>query len=214
MSKILIQNIFKSYGDKVIFEDFSLELDSNKNTSILGISGQGKTTLLNLLAGIENLDKGIIDKGKLKFSYVFQEPVLLPWATVYENIKYVSKSKNDDSKIMETLEKLSIQKEVNAYPNELSGGMKQRVALARAVMYEADVILMDEPFQNLDADCKKRTLKLYRELMQNSNINFILVSHNIEEALGIADNILVLKGDKNREAIFYKDKKSFNNLKI
>ncbi|PID80406.1 MAG: ABC transporter [Clostridiales bacterium] len=209
MPKINIQNITKRFASKVVFEDFSVTFDAAKNTAILGASGQGKTTLLNLLAGIEKVDSGAIDRGGLKFSYVFQEPVLLPWATVYQNLQYVAKDERAHNRILEVLEKLSLRDELDAYPAELSGGMKQRVALARAVLFEADVILMDEPFQNLDAQSKASAIELYKTLRAQSNINFIIVTHNIDEALSVADNLLILKGEKNKQARFYEDKKTF-----
>ncbi len=213
MRKIVFKEIYKSFGDKTVFENFSLDLDANKNTSILGASGQGKTTLLNMLAGIEKADSGLIDRGDIKLSYVFQDPVLLPWATVHENLEYVARDKVDHAKIIEVLSKLSIEKEINSYPCQLSGGMRQRVALARAIMVNADVILMDEPFQNLDVKSKERSIQLYRELMENSGIHFIFVSHNIEEALRVADDLLILRGRNNRETLFYSDKEDFDRIR-
>ncbi len=201
MKKIMIDKLHKSYANKTIFKDFSLEIAADKNTCILGESGQGKTTLLKMIAGIEKIDGGSIDSGQIKFSIVFQEPMLLPWLTVRENIAYVLKEKLDETVLIKVLKKLAIDSEVDSYPSELSGGMKQRVALARAILYKADIILMDEPFQNLDVKSKLKSIELYKEVIQELGVNVVFVSHDIDEAIKLADEIIVLKGCYNRETL-------------
>ncbi len=201
MSIIKIDKVDKSFDDKVVFKDFSLTIESGKNTCILGKSGQGKTTLINMIAGIEKVDGGSIDVGNLRFSFVFQDPNLLPWLTVMENIEYVLKGDVDKSSVIKVLEKLSIAEDIDSYPAELSGGMKQRVALARALLYSSDVILMDEPFQNLDIKTREQSIELYEELMREMAVNFVFVSHNIDDAVRMADEVVVLRGQGNRGVI-------------
>ncbi len=214
MSKIIIKQLNKSYANKTVFKDFCLEIDANKNTCILGESGQGKTTLLKMIAGIEKIDSGTIDSGAIDFSIVFQEPMLLPWLTVRQNIAYVLKRKLDNALLMPVLEKLSIDSEVDSYPAELSGGMKQRVALARAILYKADIILMDEPFQNLDIKSKAKSIDLYKEVMKGLGVNFVFVSHDIDEAIKLADDIIVLKGLYNSETLTFTNKEEGIKTKI
>ncbi len=201
MSMVVLDTISKRYGEKVVFDEFSLQIDPTKNTCILGKSGQGKTTLLHMVAGIEKATSGYIDTGELRFSFVFQEPNLLPWLDVVENIEYVLKEKVAQSAILEVLRKLSIEGEADSYPSELSGGMKQRVALARALLYPSDVVLMDEPFQNLDMNTREQSIALYEELLRERGVRVLFVSHSIDDAVRLADEVVVLRGQGNHDVM-------------
>ncbi|MDE7161210.1 MAG: ATP-binding cassette domain-containing protein, partial [Anaeroplasmataceae bacterium] len=152
---IKLTNITKRYEEKIIFDHFSLELPENKITCILGESGVGKTTLLNMIAGLTAF-QGHIEAPE-KISYIFQEPRLIPNLTVKENLKLVSKL-SEDEEIHTLLSILEIEDKIDTYPNQLSGGEAQRVSIARAFLYDGDMILMDEPFSSLDLSLKYRLI--------------------------------------------------------
>ena len=150
---IKIKNLYKSYGDLIVCQNFNMTLEEMKITGILGPSGCGKTTLLNIIAGLEEYQSGSIQglEGKT-FSYIFQEDRLLPWSTVKENIKFVLESRYDDNEAErianQYMDMVGLREYAHYYPRQLSGGMKQRVAIARAFAYPADILLMDEPLRD------------------------------------------------------------------
>ena len=179
------KNLYKSFDDKVIFENSSFKFPDNQITFILGESGRGKTTLLRILAGLDLNYKGEIDGMPEKISYVFQEPRLFGSLTALENVKIVSENSEESAK--ELLSLLELNDALNKKPDELSGGMKMRVNLARALNYNADLYLMDEPFSALDDETKKRILPNVFTFLNGKTVFF--VSHNTEEAYKYADKI-------------------------
>lgn len=188
---MVINNLCKSYADNVVLKDFSLNLERGTITGITGASGCGKTTLLNLIAGIVKPDAGSIElEGAV--SYLFQEPRLLPWRTVLQNVAIALKG--DEARAKEFLALVGLTDSLGKYPNELSGGMRQRVALARAFSYPSDIILMDEPFQNLDIKLKNNLLKAFLELWEKApegrRKTVLWVTHDITEACLVADRVL------------------------
>ncbi len=187
-----IKNLCKSYGDNVVLKDFSLDIKPCTITCIIGESGCGKTTLLNLIAGIIEPNSGSIDIGQSTVSYLFQEPRLLPWRTALENVAIALKGDKDKAK--EALEMVNLEDSLDKYPSELSGGMKQRVAMARAFSYPSSLILMDEPFQNLDIKLKNNLLNQFLKLWEkdkNEDRKTVLwVTHDITEACLVADLVL------------------------
>ncbi len=153
-NSIVLSGIYKSFGDNVIFENYSHTFDAGSITAICGHSGRGKTTLLRIICGLEKPDSGIV-MAPQKISYVFQEPRLFEWATVYENIKCViEKDKNAEEIIFRLLSGVGLKGYEKMYPAELSGGMAQRVAIARALAMNSKLYLLDEPFKGLDAKTK------------------------------------------------------------
>ena len=188
-----LNHIRKSYGKELIFEDFSLETKKGEILCVLGESGGGKTTLLNILAGLIPFDgeKEVPEK----ISYVFQEPRLLPNLTVKENIALVG---GRGETIAEMLAKTEMQDRANKRPSELSGGEKQRASLARAFSVDFELLLMDEPFSSLDTGLKIRLTNVFAELWKKKSENAaaVFVTHDIEEALMIASRVVVLKGGK------------------
>jgi NitT/TauT family transport system ATP-binding protein len=145
-----LDKICKSYGDNVIFRDFDMEFEEGVISCILGPSGCGKTTLLNIIGSIAEPDSGVLSGfSDKKFSYIFQEPRLLPWKTVRGNIEFVLNRTLPARERRENADKLINMVELNGfanyYPAQLSGGMKQRVSIARAFASPSDIILMDEP---------------------------------------------------------------------
>lgn len=184
-----IENININYGNDIVYKNFSIELKDNKINCIIGSSGCGKTTLLNYIAN-ELLQKGI------KISYIFQNDNLIPWKNVYSNLKLIAKNniKEDqvEIEIDKILEEVGLKEFKYYYPNELSGGMKQRVNIARALLGTFDVILMDEPFKSLDIKCKSNIISIIKDLNIKKGITIIMVTHDKEEILNLADNLFLL----------------------
>lgn len=192
-----IKNLHKSFGKLTVLKDFNMEVEDNKIIAILGPSGCGKTTLLNILSGMTEADEGEIFGFQQKtISYLFQEPRLLKWKTVEENIDFVLKNKLPSSqreeKIKKYLEMVSLWKYKDYYPNNLSGGMKQRVSIARAFAYPSDILLMDEPFKSLDFELKMNLIYDFISLWQLDRRTVFFVTHDIHSALMLGDEIYLL----------------------
>lgn len=191
---IEIRDLIKKFNNHYVFNNLNLDIESDKITVILGKSGCGKTTLLRLISNLEKYDSGSINTNNLKFSYVFQEPRLFPWLTVFENIQAITNLPSDE--IYRMIRMVDLEKFSNSYPDELSGGMKSRVSLARAFAYKPNFLLMDEPFSNLDDFTRVKMQKELLKLYNKENVGILFVTHNIDEALTIADKIIVLKEGK------------------
>ncbi len=177
-----------------MFKNFSIDIRENAISCILGPSGCGKTTLLNILCKSENIESGeLIGFDDKKFSYIFQEPRLMPWKTVKQNITFISKdiySKSESSKIADNYIKLvNLSEFSNFYPHQLSGGMKQRTTIARAFSYPSDIILMDEAFSGLDIKLKHNLIKAFRKLWNKDKRTVIFVTHDFDEALLLGNDI-------------------------
>ena len=191
-----LKNISFSYGKKSVYENLNLTVPDKKITCVLGPSGCGKTTLLNMIGGVLPYS-GIIE-GKGSVAYIFQQPCLIPSKTVEKNVDFVLKKayknrKDRKSKVEEILNAVGLIDEAKSYPKQLSGGMAQRVSLARAFSYPADILLMDEPFKELDIALKKQIYSLFGELYEKSPKTTVFVTHDIEEALYFGDKIIVMK---------------------
>jgi NitT/TauT family transport system ATP-binding protein len=196
---IKIRNLNKYYGEQIIFEDFNIDIPENHITTILGESGSGKTTLVKMIAGIEIPNGGTIEGlGSGEISYIFQEPRLIPWMSVYDNIAIVLKSIVDpimsDSIIRHHLDSVGLTSALNKYPSELSGGMIQRVAIARAFAFPSDVLIMDEPFKGLDRNLKTNLIATFLKMWKTHPKTVIFVTHDLEEAVVISDSLHVIKG--------------------
>ena len=208
-----LKNLTKSYDDKVIFRDFSMEIEKNRITCLLGKSGCGKTTLLNVLSSITGeFTVEHSDFEKLRYSYIFQEPRLLDNYTVYKNLQFVLDSKHlskaeMDESIMSCLKMVEMDKYSHYYPNQLSGGMAQRVSIARAFVKDFDVLLMDEPFKGLDPTQKEDIMERFLEMWRQNRKTVIYVTHNLEEALCLAYDIHVLGDSPTR--IIYTSKNAY-----
>lgn len=190
MSDISIRNLCKTYGNLTVYDNFNLEIEEGKVTCILGESGSGKTTLLNCIARLTDFSGEIPE---LKCSYVFQSPRLVPNLTVYKNLSLVL---NDGEKINAILQKVRLSEKANEYPRNLSGGQAQRAGLARAFLAVSDIILLDEPFASLDLKLKTEMERLFFEIRKADNRTALFVTHDIDEAINVADRIIVLKGGK------------------
>ncbi|MDY6028732.1 MAG: ATP-binding cassette domain-containing protein [Acidaminococcaceae bacterium] len=182
-------------GAHTVLEDLSLTADCSGATVILGRSGCGKTTLLRLICGLETPDSGsIFLPERLRLGMVFQEARLMPWLTCRENILLGATA--EVPYVDDLLEITGLTKFAAAYPHQLSGGMQQRAALARTLACKSDLILMDEPFAALDYFTR---LQLQQELLKIRKLTgtgFILVTHNLDEALTLAERILILNNGR------------------
>jgi NitT/TauT family transport system ATP-binding protein len=188
-----------------VFDDFSLHVKKASTTVILGPSGCGKTTLLNILAGLEPTDGGTISwaPGLCKIGYMFQTNRLFPWRTALQNVHLGAElRRNGIDKSLDAatllLGTLGLGDFVNAYPNELSEGMRQRVALARTLLVKPDVLLLDEPFSSLDFESRLRIERLFLADSITRNLTTILVTHDLESALILGHEIVILAGSPAR----------------
>lgn len=184
-----VKNLRKSYGKLKIIDNISFQLFERESIAFLGPSGCGKTTLLRIIAGLEKNFEGIVDRHFSKMGYVFQEPRLIPWKNVFENLTFVC---NDEDKVKSILEMLKLEKFAQYLPAKLSGGMRQRVNLARALLSEPDVLFLDEPFASLDVHTKLGIIEDLIEKRKNTNFAMLLVTHDIREAMLLSDRIILL----------------------
>lgn len=189
-----IKNLSKSFDDKCIFNNFNVEFEKGKITAIMGKSGIGKTTLLKAIANLTDYQGEIESDGAI--SYVFGEASLIPSLTVKQNLSYAVSHVIKDKKVRENaiydiLEQVELGDEANSFPWNLSTGMAQRVSLARGFLYPSNVLIMDEPFRGLDTALKSRLQKYFLKLLSKDNKTVVLITHDVNEALLLADRILV-----------------------
>ncbi|MPQ23193.1 ABC transporter ATP-binding protein [Carnobacterium divergens] len=206
--KLRVESISIAYSKKKIIEELSFQVDKGEFVTILGPSGCGKSTILKLLTGLKQKQNGrILVDGKaveglsLKFSYMPQEDLLLEWETVLQNVclyQRIHKEKYSQEEVMQQLEAFGLKGYENAYPSELSGGMRQRVAFLRTVRCDADILLLDEPFGALDVITRGEMQEWLRTLRQTVNKTVLLVTHDIDEALYLSDRILIVGGSPSK----------------
>ncbi|SHH60887.1 ABC transporter ATP-binding protein [Clostridium grantii] len=192
-----IVDLHKKYNDLYVLKNLNMEISEQKICAIMGPSGCGKTTLLNIIASIIEKDQGkLIEIEDKKKSYLFQEPRLIPWKTVYENIGFVLKGNYNKIKaneiIHETLKDMELEEFKYFYPDKLSGGMRQRVALARAFSYPCDILLMDEPFKSLDLELRYNLMLRFMKMWKKQKPTVIFVTHDIQAAVMLSDYIYIL----------------------
>ena len=186
-----ISDIEKHFDDVKVLRDFTMEAMREEIVCIIGPSGCGKSTMLNIISGLIPPSSGEVNNNSQNTSYVFQEDRLLPWKDVYENIRIVN-DKSPHEYCMELIEKVGLKGFEGFYPDELSGGMRQRCSIARAFNYEADLLLMDEPFKSLDYNLRIGMIQYLLKLWESKKKTIIFVTHEIDEALLLGDKILFL----------------------
>lgn len=205
---IEIRGLGKSYEQRPVLADINLEIRPGELICVIGASGCGKSTLLNLIGGFVKADRGeirlngvLVEKPSRQCIMVFQEfDQLFAWQTVRHNIEFPLKKSPERlshqqirSRVDHYLAMVKLTEFSDYYPNQLSGGMKQRTALARALALSPQLLLMDEPFGSLDAQTKGELQETLLEIRQESQATTIFVTHDIREALYLADRIVVLK---------------------
>ena len=206
-----ISKIFKNNEkDVAALQKTNLLINDHEIISLVGQSGCGKSTLLRIIGGLEKASTGfiklnnkIIKKPSSNIGMVFQDPRLMPWLNVYDNIKLSilnGNNKQQKVKISKTLQKVGLENCEQLWPRELSGGMAQRVAIARALVREPKVLLLDEPFSALDSFTKTNLHQHVKELWASLKLTIIMVTHDINEATSMSDRILIiLKPDKKKD---------------
>lgn len=174
--KIQINNLTKKYGDKVVFENYTNTFDFNGILLLKGVSGLGKTTIMRMIAGLENADKGEILKSTKSVSFMFQEDRLIPFVSVLKNLTAVC----SEEKALNYLKLMGLENEKDNSPLSLSGGMRRRVALARALCFDSDLVILDEPFKGLDEELKSNICEIIKE--ESKKRDFIIISHDSQDA--------------------------------
>ena len=216
MSSVVLKNLVKSYdGKKNIIDNINLEIKDKEFIVLVGSSGCGKSTILRLISGLEDITSGeiLIDDKVVNnvhpkdrdIAFVFQSYALYPHMSVYDNIAFGLKmrkydKKTIDAKVREVAESLNLTELLNRKPKQLSGGQRQRVALGRAIVRNPKVFLMDEPLSNLDANLRVHMRSEIKRLHQKLKTTFIYVTHDQTEALTMGDRIVVLDKGKIQQA--------------
>ncbi len=216
MAVLKVENLTKAFppaekgaAPTRALDGIDLELAGNTFVSLVGPSGCGKSTFLNILSGVEEPSGGKItvtgeDGGAARFGYVFQDPRLLPWRTVMQNMLFVHRDRGDTTRdrARDYLEMVGLEHTVDMYPAQLSGGMQQRVGIARAFSVDPDLLLMDEPFSHLDAITARSLRDQLQEIWNQTQKTVLFVTHDVMEAVQLSENIIVMTHDGRIHADF------------
>jgi len=201
--KVLV-DVTQRFGDLVVLDRLRFSIAANEFVCVLGKSGCGKTTVANLLAGLLPCSEGAVtidgvsaDPRRHELAFVFQEPSLWPWRTVRDNIRIGLEIKRVpapelERRVADMIELVGLRGFETYYPYQISGGMKQRVAIARAFAVDADLILMDEPFAALDEQTRHGMQAEVLRIWERKKTTVVFVTHNLEEAIYLAERIIVL----------------------
>ncbi|WP_271852650.1 ABC transporter ATP-binding protein [Planococcus maritimus] len=201
MAELVIEQLTKSFDGAEVLKELSLHIQEDEFVAVLGPSGSGKSTLFHLIGGLYEPDEGTIALGgdkitgqKGSVSYMPQSPSLLPWRSILDNVLLGAElaGHKDKEAALQMMDKAGLSGYERAYPHQLSGGMKQRAAFIRSLLSPQPLILLDEPFSALDEFTRSEMQKWLLDIWQSNKRSILFVTHNIEEALFLADRILVL----------------------
>jgi sulfonate transport system ATP-binding protein len=192
---VRVHGLTKTFGSRQVLDGLDLTIRRGEFVALLGRSGSGKSTLLRILAG---LDRDITGRASVTggVSVAFQQPRLLPWRPVWRNIVLGLDTADPRGTALRALTEVRLAERADAWPRTLSGGEAQRVSLARALVREPDLLLLDEPFGSLDALTRLAMHRLVRQLWERHRPATLLVTHDVDEALALADRVLVLEGGR------------------
>jgi ABC-type sugar transport system ATPase subunit len=206
-----VQHISKSFSGSSILHDLSFGLAEKQTLAILGRSGCGKTTLLKIIAGLLEADKGQIEIGgqavqdlppqARKAVYLYQEPLLFPHLNVFENVAFGLRLRRESeteirSKTQQMLENLELTNQSGKKPSTLSGGQRQRVAFGRALIINPAVLLLDEPFGNLDVETRANMQQLFKKIAAEFGITAVFVTHDLKESVLMGDQLAFMENGK------------------
>ena len=202
--KIVIDNLAAGYGSGYVLEGISFDVSEGEIVCLIGASGCGKTTLLNIVAGLVPYQQGMVTMDSRLVDHpgpdrvmVFQDDAVFPWMRVQENVEYGLRVKkmgkeNRARRAAEIIELVGLSGNERLFPRELSGGMRKRVDLARALAVEPEVLLMDEPYAALDVMTKERLQIEFVRISEDTNMTCIFVTHDLEEALFVGHRVILL----------------------
>jgi len=188
---VSVRQAVRQFGEQRILDGLDLEIGAGQFVALLGRSGSGKTTLLRALAGLDQIDSGQLQVPEARAA-VFQEPRLMPWKRAWRNVSLGLRGAEPRERALAAMAEVGLQHRLHAWPGTLSGGEAQRVALARALVREPKLLLLDEPFAALDALTRLRMQQLVLELWRKHEPAVLLVTHDVDEAVLLADRVLVL----------------------
>jgi len=216
-SSLELDGVSRHFGERVVLSDISLAIPPGKITCLLGESGCGKSTLLRIISGVDRPDSGrilmsgsqivapgcFVEPESRKIGFMFQDYALFPHLSVAENVafglRHLSKSARQD-RVAEVVERIGLSHLVHRYPHSLSGGEQQRVALARALAPRPAILLMDEPFSNLDQGLRERVRRETLDTLRRIGTTAIIVTHDPQEALAVGDLIVLMRGGRIEQA--------------
>ncbi len=204
MARLKVENLSFSFGYDTILDNINFEINEGEVVSIVGPSGGGKTTLLRLCAGLLDRQEGKIENSFETQAIAFQDPRLLPWKNVIDNIAFGLKamgvsSEEREAKAKEIALNFDLEEsDFEKFPKELSGGMSQRVSFARALVTKPKLLFLDEPFSALDIGLKRELQDHVMELIDKNEITIFFITHDIMEAIRLSDKILLLAPDPGR----------------
>jgi len=196
---IEIRNLKKTFNNEVLFDNFNMMINENEILVLMGPSGIGKSTLLNIIGQLDDdytgtvmYDPILFEGIQVPFPFIFQEfDSILPWKTVEENIRIVRDGITTEE-LDQVLKMVSLDEHRNKYPAELSGGMKQRVGIGRALICKSRILLMDEPFGSLDREMRRKLQDFVVELQKETGITIVMVTHDHDEAERMGTRIIMI----------------------